>query len=1035
MSNYIADQLFDAVDKILDSKLATAGFDKTIRAVVKEVLDEIKGKYSIEYEGSRGVAWSIGQVKYDINDEVYVMVPGQIGQREKYILSKVDLEVEEKDKVPLEDYNEYIFLGRSLINWQELYNPSVAKTIQLTNTAWTSMLSWKIQQRFSKIDCVFTLAATDKTVLNTKCELKLHLSNGYDFSTMSVIFDKPDTKIREKISFSWDSLTDSASIDDLVSQSLSFWIRGDAQCDCQVEFIIEYEEDVWSIVSQETLVTMLNSFPYIAIGADFQVDDNDYYDNYGLKLIVVEGGQEREIILDINDMVGDPYYQGDVGSYTYDSQQKIVPRNGTITAIKTFEFFSDKPLNCKIKNIFIYGAEKKKQIEQMTIQTIEQIDDRWIRMDVKYNNSISIFKDLSYYGIKYDIRWLHPILLNWQNDQSAYRPLSGPLEISFVNHTLLENTYTELRKVTLSLDNYYTKTSFINFNNLIAEKSVQLLQNNNSTSIQYNPTHPFESIILLDEYIPVPNKWYIETIKTTGGDLITYNYANDFKLLNGQNPIIVKQFLTGSTKKIVCDIREISIQDGFMIYHFTDINDSQESQWQMELQVEIWRYDPLLKRRQKKAFNLQASQHNKVFSYKTLCDIIKAKENDKTDYGQSITCTFIIKPINDIDAEVKIGDKIPFQFYLYQIPQFDSMSLNTAKQYTCALQQDLTVIEETDLAERGITVINKEGPSKTTAAQNIVWEVKNNQDSMPITFILQSWHNDQVLPAYYSYFNWKKVNLYDDFGIYEDPSGPLITYSKVYSFVARNLIQDQNFQAWYGISDGNCGVYLMGADTGENSDLTGYDYPFFSTTSHCYRYPAMNGTYSPALYVKTEDGVYHFLCEKITNLNGNESYDSINNQEADYWPFKVTLDSTITIDYPQTTLLPSQFEFINYHTDARGQEYLTQILSSIQIFASCQSSDPESVINDEEVQLENNIHLFNLSSEVHRSLPYREYWFGSNGQRNQYDYGQSFCVSVYNKLKIDYNPAIKPTFNLLFIDNPSLSNMEQNIASYALNDV
>jgi hypothetical protein len=48
-----------------------------------------------------------------------------------------------------------------------------------------------------------------------------------------------------------------------------------------------------------------------------------------------------------------------------------VPRNGTITAIKTFEFFSDKPLNCKIKNIFIYGAEKKKQIEQMTIQTIE----------------------------------------------------------------------------------------------------------------------------------------------------------------------------------------------------------------------------------------------------------------------------------------------------------------------------------------------------------------------------------------------------------------------------------------------------------------------------------------------------------------------------------------------------------------------------------------------------------------------------------------------------------------------------------------
>jgi hypothetical protein len=161
-------------------------------------------------------------------------------------------------------------------------------------------------------------------------------------------------------------------------------------------------------------------------------------------------------------------------------------------------------------------------------------------MDVKYNNSVSIFKDLSYYGIKYDIRWLHPILLNWQNDQSTYRPLSGPLEISFANHTLLENTYTELRKVTLSLDNYYTKTSFINFNNLIAEKSVQLLQNNNSTSIQYNPTHPFESIILLDEYIPVPNKWYIETIKTTGGDLITYNYANDFKLLNGQNPIIVK---------------------------------------------------------------------------------------------------------------------------------------------------------------------------------------------------------------------------------------------------------------------------------------------------------------------------------------------------------------------------------------------------------------------------------------------------------------------------------------------------------------
>lgn len=121
MSNYIADQLFDAVDKILDSKLATAGFDKTIRAVVKEVLDESKGKYSIEYEGSKGVAWAIGSVKYDVNDEVYVMVPGQIGQREKYILSKV-METESSPSGNIINFDDFITIGRATIDWSKEEN-------------------------------------------------------------------------------------------------------------------------------------------------------------------------------------------------------------------------------------------------------------------------------------------------------------------------------------------------------------------------------------------------------------------------------------------------------------------------------------------------------------------------------------------------------------------------------------------------------------------------------------------------------------------------------------------------------------------------------------------------------------------------------------------------------------------------------------------------------------------------------------------------------------------------------------------------
>ena len=86
MSNQIADSLFDAIDILLEKKINEAGFDRTIKAVVKQVLDTAKGHYMIEYEGQLGEAWSLKQDTYNVNDEVYVLVPGQKEQREKYIL-------------------------------------------------------------------------------------------------------------------------------------------------------------------------------------------------------------------------------------------------------------------------------------------------------------------------------------------------------------------------------------------------------------------------------------------------------------------------------------------------------------------------------------------------------------------------------------------------------------------------------------------------------------------------------------------------------------------------------------------------------------------------------------------------------------------------------------------------------------------------------------------------------------------------------------------------------------------------------------
>ena len=89
MGNLIEQSICEAVDIIVDRAISRAGFDKTITALIVECIDEVAGKYKVKYQDSFYYATSDSSVTYNVNSEVYILIPNGDFSKDKKIIGTV----------------------------------------------------------------------------------------------------------------------------------------------------------------------------------------------------------------------------------------------------------------------------------------------------------------------------------------------------------------------------------------------------------------------------------------------------------------------------------------------------------------------------------------------------------------------------------------------------------------------------------------------------------------------------------------------------------------------------------------------------------------------------------------------------------------------------------------------------------------------------------------------------------------------------------------------------------------------------------
>ena len=83
-------QILDAIETIVNKKVETAGYDKTVRAKIINCDDPTIGKYKVQYQDSVFYAYSgSSEISYMSGSEVYILIPNNDMSRDKTILGSV----------------------------------------------------------------------------------------------------------------------------------------------------------------------------------------------------------------------------------------------------------------------------------------------------------------------------------------------------------------------------------------------------------------------------------------------------------------------------------------------------------------------------------------------------------------------------------------------------------------------------------------------------------------------------------------------------------------------------------------------------------------------------------------------------------------------------------------------------------------------------------------------------------------------------------------------------------------------------------
>ena len=84
------DKICEAIGTIVEQAVSSAGYDRTIQAVVSSCSDATIGKYKIKYQDSLFYAYATNpDITYTKGTNVYILIPGNDMTKDKIILGTV----------------------------------------------------------------------------------------------------------------------------------------------------------------------------------------------------------------------------------------------------------------------------------------------------------------------------------------------------------------------------------------------------------------------------------------------------------------------------------------------------------------------------------------------------------------------------------------------------------------------------------------------------------------------------------------------------------------------------------------------------------------------------------------------------------------------------------------------------------------------------------------------------------------------------------------------------------------------------------
>ena len=90
--NKVEEQIFQAIDVLVEKKISELAYDKTIQAKIYSVVDSDTGEYKVRYNGNIFSAFAndLSQT-YKVDEQVYVQVPeGDFSNRKLIVASMSD---------------------------------------------------------------------------------------------------------------------------------------------------------------------------------------------------------------------------------------------------------------------------------------------------------------------------------------------------------------------------------------------------------------------------------------------------------------------------------------------------------------------------------------------------------------------------------------------------------------------------------------------------------------------------------------------------------------------------------------------------------------------------------------------------------------------------------------------------------------------------------------------------------------------------------------------------------------------------------